>query len=184
MNSSDFYMFADAVDASGVTFYYAGEITNPIITAVGDVLRERMQVAGADGSARKKLFSAFIELAQNMLHYSRDPDGDPTDKVFGRIAVGQSGDGRHYVVCSNRMDARHVERVRAKLEAVNAMTPEEVKAEYRRRLREDEPEETSAGVGLGFLTLAKITSEPIEFDFLPDPEAPAERAHFFLKAII
>jgi hypothetical protein len=183
MDSSDFYMFGDAVDASGVVFYYAGEVTNPIISAVGEVMRERMEAAEADSSARRKMFAAFIELAQNMLHYARAPDGDGTEKVFGRIAVGQA-DGRHYVICSNRMDARDVPRVRAKLEALNAMTPEQVKTEYRRRLRDDETEEGSAGAGLGFLTLAKITSEPIDFDFLPDPLAPEETVHFFLKAII
>lgn len=184
MDSTDFYMFAHAIDDSGVVFYYSGEITNPIISATGEVIKRRMQAAGTDSQASRKLFSAFIELAQNMLHYACVLDGDIAG-TYGRIAVGQQN-GRHYVVCSNRMDASHVPSVREKLEALNVMTPEEIKAEYRRRVREnnDIPDDQDTQLGLSFLTLAKIAAEPIEFDFLLDPEAPEERAHFFLKAII
>jgi hypothetical protein len=62
------------------------------------------------------------------------------------------------------------------------MSLEEIKEAYRQTLRADTPDE-SKGAGLGFLTMARDASAPLEFAFYPRAGAP-ETTLFCLKTII
>jgi hypothetical protein len=64
------------------------------------------------------------------------------------------------------------------------MSADEIKAEYKRKLRTDERDDNSKGAGLGFLTLARDASEPIEYQFEPFPGGLPGLSFFYLKAII
>ena len=61
------------------------------------------------------------------------------------------------------------------------MTLDEIKASYRESLRSDSPED-SKGAGMGFLTMARDASEPLEFEFQNTGDAAT--AMFFLKTTI
>ena len=61
------------------------------------------------------------------------------------------------------------------------MTLEEIRASYRESLRSEAPED-SKGAGLGFLTMARDASEPLEFEFKNTEDVGT--AMFFLKTTI
>jgi hypothetical protein len=184
MNLDDFSRFRTTVDASGVIFYFSGTLTQHIIAAIGDSLRARLAAEDVKGPVARKVFSTFIEMMQNIVNYAENPaiEGDKTSMHLGSIAIGER-DNRYYIVCGNRIGNEHVERVRGKLERVRAMSLDEIKQEYKAKLRQ-ESEATSKGAGLGFLTVARDASEPIEFSFLSDPADPERISLFFLKATI
>jgi hypothetical protein len=60
------------------------------------------------------------------------------------------------------------------------MTLEEIKRAYQNTLRADLPE-GSKGAGLGFLTVARDASEPLDFEFVP---CAGGRQMFYLKATV
>ena len=66
-----------------------------------------------------------------------------------------------------------------RLNALQSMSQEEIKAAYKTQLR-SENEAGSKGAGLGFLTVARDASEPIEFHF--DEQPDGKTAMFYLKA--
>src|SRR5438445_2958516 len=61
-----------------VIFYYVGYFSQNIIAAMSDAVRLQLTVSGVDGSTRRKLFSSFVEMAQNIVHYSSDALTPPT----------------------------------------------------------------------------------------------------------
>ena len=63
------------------------------------------------------------------------------------------------------------------------MSLDEIKSQYRDKLRR-ETEVSSKGAGLGFLTVARDASEPIEFDFVDEYGSENPTTLFYLKAII
>lgn len=184
MNVDDFSQFKRSVDDSGVIFYFSGALTQHIVAAIGDSLRSKLEAEDVKGPVARKVFSSFIEMMQNIVNYADNPAivGDKTSMHFGTIAIGVR-DGHYFIVCGNQIGNEHVERVRSKLERVRAMSLEEIKQEYKAKLRQ-ESEATSKGAGLGFLTVARDASEPIEFGFQPDPARPEQASLFFLKATI
>lgn len=212
MNGADFMRFQASAQDCGVLFYYAGEFTPAVVAAAADSLKARLSTEDASGPAKRKLFSTFVEMAQNILHYAATPpaaDGTaPPAAPRGAIAVGrdepssktapsEAGDegavqasGHYWIVCSNPVDVDHVPRLATRLNAVRAMSLEEIKQSYRAQLRNpshsaDDP--LSKGAGLGLLTIARDACAPLEYSFAStdDPAQPhANTALFHVKARI
>jgi hypothetical protein len=184
MGLNSFHRFQDLAREQNVVFYYTGYFSQAMVAAMGDALRLRLNRTDAANPTRRKLFSIFMEMAQNVVHYSADPltapDGHDGEMRRGALWVGECN-GHFYVVCANPIERTNAKRIQAKLEPLRSMTNDEIKALYKEKLRA-EGEHGSKGAGLGFLTVARDASEPIEFDFVDEANSPT--ALFYLKATI
>jgi hypothetical protein len=181
MQLEQFNHFVSVANAEHVLFYYNGALNQNAVAAIGDVLKQRLYAQGASGVTARKVFSTFIEMAQNILHYAADPAAQDEAR-YGALAVSQV-DGRFAVMCGNLVATGSVPRIREKILAVQAMSPDEIKDAYKRQLR-GETDAESKGAGLGFLTMARDASAPIEFVFA-DPTADNPDSQFlFLRAVV
>ena len=84
MNSPDFERFQASAQDCGVLFYYAGEFTPAVIAAAADSLKARLATEDASGPAKRKLFSTFVEMAQNILHYAAAAPATPVLALSAR----------------------------------------------------------------------------------------------------
>jgi hypothetical protein len=150
-----------------VIFYYTGYFSQNIIAAIAEAVKKRIEHMGAEGATRRKLFSSFVEMAQNIMRH-------------GAVCVSNNN-GRYFLHCANPVNAEVADRLRLKLSHLRSLTINEIKQEYRDTLRSETPVD-SKGAGLGLLTVARDASEPLEFDFSP---ADADgNMRFYLKATI
>lgn len=169
-----------------VIFYYVGYFSQNIISAMADSVKMGVEHIGAASQTRRKLFSSFIEMAQNIIHYSADTlsseDTADNEMRHGSVCVGTQGD-KYFLFCTNPIKTEVADRLRKNLEILRTMTMDEIKIAYKRKLlSESESNEGSKGAGLGLLTMARDASEPLEFDFIKAPEAGITM--FYLKATI
>ncbi len=186
MNIEIFKSYRQFVSEQGVLFYYDGYLSQAIITAMGEALRVKLEAEDHSNRATRKVFSTFIEMMQNIIHYADsvpDKEISSTSTTCGNVTVGRQHE-RYFIVAGNAVASSHVVRLREKLEAIRAMSFDEIKAEYKRKLRSDEQDDNSKGAGLGFLTVARDASAPIEFLFEPVPGSNNALTFFFLKAIV
>lgn len=170
-----------------VILYYEGYFSQTIIAAVADAMKMRIEHVGAGGATRRKLFSSFIEMTQNIIHYSVDAyrcsDGAVSfDKEVrhGSICISTEA-GRYYLHCANPVHNDVAGQLRERLEHLHTLTIDDIKREYRLTLRADTPAD-SKGAGLGLLTVARDASEPLEFEFIPIEGS--DDVLFHLKATI
>ncbi|WP_109480458.1 SiaB family protein kinase [Paraburkholderia sp. C35] len=177
--------FFDLAQRRNVLFYHKGYFSHNIVAAMGEVVKLQLEIAGVSGPTRRKLFSSFVELSQNIVHYSSDslqPDSEGGGSIReGAVCISTEGE-RHLMMCVNPIAAADVEGLRNKLEPLRSMSVEEIKQAYKVSLRADTPED-SKGAGLGFLTMARDASAPLEFEFHPRADEPGTTL-FCLKAII
>lgn len=179
---ADFHRHAERHD---VVFYYVGYFSQAIIAAMAEAVKLRAENCGAEAQTRRKLFSSFIEMTQNIVHYSTDlhqRDGQATTPSMrhGSVLISFSN-GVYQLHCANRVDSEVAEKLRTRLSHLRSLTMEEIKAEYRHTLRSETPAD-SKGAGLGFLTVARDASAPLDFEF--SPPCPAGISTFFLRATI
>ncbi|HTJ96859.1 MAG TPA: SiaB family protein kinase [Rhodocyclaceae bacterium] len=182
MTLTSFSDFCAQAVKDGMLFYYTGEFSKNVIGAMSDTLRHRLDSTSLSAPSRRKIFSTFVELSQNVLHYG-DPEQDGAK--IGALAVGHNGD-KYYVMCGNTVRVEYVDRIKENIEPLRNMTIEEIKAAYREQLRNDEHEQEdsiSKGAGLGFLTVARDASEPIEYQIVYR-SANQDYAEFYLRAAI
>ena len=165
--------FDDVAAEHGVFFYYCGYFSQPIITASADAIQLRLQGAGVAEKSKRRVLSAFIEMAQNIVHYSANAltDAEASDQEvrFGTIRIAQETEGI-VLACSNPVDRRTWERLDPKLRVISQMNLDAIRAAYREALRADGEAESKGG-GLGLLTLARESVCPIHYEFTPTPDS-------------
>jgi len=184
MQFAVFSQFVAHAAASGVVFYHSGHLDEGTIASIGALLRRRLHEEGANGAQSRKVFTTFMEMAQNILHYAAVNDAtEGLSGKFGALCVAHSEAGFE-VMCGNYILSDQVPRVRDRLESVQAMDPEHVRLAYRTRLASEDEDPDSKGAGLGLLTMAASAKVPIEFLFNPDPAPRGGSTFLFLKAII
>ncbi|MCG5536332.1 SiaB family protein kinase [Ectothiorhodospira mobilis] len=151
-------------------FYYVGYFSQNIIHAIGDAVRARLENGETPGAVRRRMFSIFVEMAQNIVHYSSEqlPGGhDPGAEIrAGSVCICRE-DAHYHIICRNPVTSEWAERLRHVLEDLRQMSRDEIRQAYRRQMREGEPEENSKGAGLGLLTIARDSEGPIDFRLEP-----------------
>ncbi|MBV6819207.1 SiaB family protein kinase [Rahnella sp. PD12R] len=166
-----------------VALQYTGFFSQNNITAMGEVIRLYLEQHEASSSTRRKLFSTFIEMVQNILRYSSDSRAlarADDEMRFGSVTLGIDN-GRYVCESTNLIRPEDIVRLRDYLETIRTMSADEIKLTYKASLRAESPV-WSKGANIGLLTLARDASEPLEFTF-HQVEA-SELSTFHLKAII
>jgi hypothetical protein len=181
----EFNDFWDVARKRNIIFFYAGYFSQHVVAAISETIKARLDTAGAAGPTRRRIFSSFVEMAQNIMHYSSDAltPIEQTDQQMrrGSFCIGMKDDS-FFLLCANPVSSANVARIRARLDPLHTMTMEEIKQAYKKALREDAPDD-SKGAGLGFLTMARDASEPLVFEFAPEAH-DAGTTVFCIKAII
>ncbi|PTS90443.1 MULTISPECIES: SiaB family protein kinase [unclassified Caulobacter] len=167
--------FAELAAEHDVFFYYCGYFSQPIIEASADAIRLRLECENLAYKIQRRVLGAFIEMAQNIVHYSAESLTDPnakTDEVrFGTLAIAQTDLGIR-LTCSNPVDTGTAQRLDSKLAVLSQMSLEEIRQAYRTALRAEEGEAGSKGGGIGLLTIARESSAPIEYQIMDAPNSP------------
>jgi len=166
-----------------VALQYTGFFSQNNITAMGEVIRLYLDQHEASSSTRRKLFSTFIEMVQNILRYSSDSRAlarEDDEMRFGSVTLGINN-GRYVCESTNLIRPEDILRLREYLETIRTMSADEIKLNYKASLRAESPA-WSKGANIGLLTLARDASEPLEFTFR-QVEA-SELSTFHLKAVI
>ncbi|MEZ5828988.1 MAG: SiaB family protein kinase [Hyphomicrobiales bacterium] len=175
--------------SQGVIFAYSGYVTEPVLSGVGEALKQKLTIDDADTKTLRSVFAIFVEQMQNIIRYSAEKAEQPLPPAsekgalkeirYGILTIGREGDD--YVVCAGNLIRRaDVARLRERLNQIKGMNKAELKALYKEKLR-SEPEAGSKGAGLGFMEIARRATRPIEFDFA---EVDADHSFFALKATI
>jgi hypothetical protein len=179
--------FQDSAENAGLVYYYSGHFDEEVRRSLSGSLKERLAQESAAGAIKRKLFSTFMEMAQNVLHYGGcvEVAGNAKSKP-GAIALGRD-DNSYWIVCANLVLTDHVSRITEKLSALQQMSIAEIKAAYREQLANDAHDALdtlSKGAGLGFLTIARDSAHPIEYKFLSDQASEGRLAYFYIKAFV
>jgi hypothetical protein len=157
----------------GIIFSFNGFISESILFALGKALKRKLSLDAINANTMKRVFSVFVEQAQNIIRYScetLDRDALEDSRISsGLITVG-SEDGRFFVNCGNVMRRDDARPLQARLEQLRGLDPAGIKAFYLEKIKA-EAEPTSLGANLGLIEIARRASEPIQYDFLDIDDA-------------
>jgi hypothetical protein len=156
--SSNTIQLHELMLSRGTFFCYAGPLSEEVLTSLSGVVKEQLTETDSTSPITNKVFSIFVEQAQNIIRYS----GDRMDKSgVGSVSISASDDG-FLIEAVNEIDLKSKLRLTEVLTQLKEMDASELKAAYKRRLKSGPPE-GSVGAGLGFIEVARRSSR---FDFL------------------
>jgi len=180
------YDLRNIVQDQGIIFSYSGYITESVLFGIGEALKQKLYLEEADKTTMRNIFAIFVEQMQNVIRYSAELELPKEDVIagerdlrYGVLNIGKEND-KFYVTCGNKIIPSDVDRLNIRLVALQKMSTEDLKALYKQKLR-DPTEETSKGAGVGFIEIARRSSEIINFGFL---ELDDKHSFFVLKAYV
>ncbi|WP_121573012.1 SiaB family protein kinase [Brenneria alni] len=175
--------FFDTTHQRDITLYYVGYFSQNLISSLAETVRLQLEKQQVPAGIRRKLFSAFIEMVQNITRYSAahlTVVDQPNEVRHGSVCIGYEN-GKYFLLCANQVHPDDIEKLRGRLEPLRYMTLDEIKLAYKASLRDETPP-WSKGADMGLLTVARDASEPLQFTFRADVSTGLST--FYLKAII
>lgn len=155
----DLYDLKGEFDKSGIMMCFNGPFHHSIIEETGKAMRNHLEAENIAQVAVLDVFAVYIELAQNVRNYLTIREINPPEAMSSIIAIAKKGE-RYAVSSGNVVFKADAEILRKRIVEVNALTPEELKKQYRLQMRM-EVLPGALGAGLGFLEIAKRSSEKL-----------------------
>jgi hypothetical protein len=106
---------------------------------------------------------------QNILNYSAEKlenkEVTEDELRIGAVVIGHDENG-YFILCGNKVYNSDIAGIKDKIDEIRDRNKDELKALYKER-RRMEPVPGSKGAGLGFIEMARKSSEPINYSFTP-----------------
>ena len=58
--------------SQGIIFAYSGYVTEPVLSGVGEALKQKLTIDDADTKTLRSVFAVFVEQMQNIIRYSAE----------------------------------------------------------------------------------------------------------------
>ncbi|MBY0455099.1 MAG: biofilm regulation protein kinase SiaB [Burkholderiaceae bacterium] len=173
----DLFALRENFDHERILLCFNGPITSALIEEIGNALRSHLRVLKESPSAVTDVFSAYVEMTQNIRRYVEQK---PHIQDASVIVVSRDGQGRHMVSAGNTVEVADGERLVARIHELAALSKEQLKALYKTQLRRPR-EELEGSAGLGFIDIARKAAEPLHCTLRP---LDSDRAFFTLRVTL
>ena len=177
------FEFKNILEKEAIIFSFSGTISQPILSGIGETIQTDLDAMSMDTRVTMKIFAIFTEQMQNIMSYSKERrENQPNRHASPGICVVGFDDqkNKYYVHSANMMEDKDKAQIQKKIDYINSLDQEGVK-QYYKELRRSGKDIHNRGAGLGFLEMAKRSSEPLDYYITPIDE---ERSFFEIKVYI
>ncbi len=155
----DLFNYYTQVKDHNILISFKGALSQEILVEMGDFIKNKVSV----DKKIKKIFTVFVELAQNIMHYSAEREEiDGKSYGVGIITFTESSDFYH-ITSGNLTEKEQASKFAARLQRINSMTEEELKENYSEQIRKP-LDSSNKGAGLGLLEIARKSSGKIDYE--------------------
>ncbi len=153
------------VQPEEVLVYYKGPFDDTILRKISDFLRYQFPGAPKLG---KKIFSVFIELAQNISYYSAENNifGTEADRYGVGTLMIYDRPEKYILTAGNLAEKRFAEQMLTKCQKLNQMTLDELKA-LKKEIRSKPRDKKQTGGNIGLVHIALKAQSPLTIEMHP-----------------
>ena len=150
---------------------FQGAISQEMLVGMAELIKHKFSQDLGDVGAVKKIFSVFIEMAQNIAHYSAERvhlDNQDHDIGAGIIVVTE--ESKKFIITSgNLVKNSAILDVTAHCDNINGMDQHKLKQFYKKQIKASR-EEGKKGASIGLIDIARKTGNPIRYKVTPIDE--------------
>jgi hypothetical protein len=150
-----------------VLLSYKGDISSDLLSSVYQIIETRLETIDADPKARKKVYNIMVESLQNIFHHMerlREENANDQESKSAMFMIVHDEQRNYYIHTGNFILNSKCEMLEERLQKVNAMFPEELRAHYIEKLGTTELSE-KGGAGLGIIDIARKSGNKLEYKF-------------------
>lgn len=165
MAAHDIYELFRTMELDDVILSFKGEITQDLLASVYQIMESHLDREQEDLKRKKKFYHILVECLQNVYHHTTHRDnGADVPENPAIFSIGRGPDESYKIVTGNFIDNRYLDKVRERIDRVNAMSPEELRGYYLEQLNSTTLSE-KGGAGLGFIDMARKSGHKLHYSF-------------------
>jgi len=144
---------------------FTGQIRYDTIGNLINELKGKVIFLGLQTNVYKKILLVMIESLENIMKHSIDGDkATSMGKKYAPRFYIQKTDNKYILVSSNLIEKTSIPRLKNRLSNLNLLDNQGLKELYKSTIMDGQFSH-KGGAGLGFIEIAKISSEKIRYSF-------------------
>lgn len=159
----DIYNYYQTMQNKSIILAYKGNVSDDLFNCILQLAENKLDKIELKSKLKKKVFNILVEVLQNIYHHFDELDTEHQE-YYSVLFLLTKESSDYSIVTGNHVLLDKVDMLRSKIEEINAMTQEELKATYRRRLDLGDISE-KGGAGLGIIDIVRKSGEKIKYDF-------------------
>jgi len=141
------------MERQDIALAFNGSISDKLLIGMAEIIKIRLSDKEEEQKIIQKVFSIFVELAQNICRYSADKASR------GIIVIEDHRD--HYVVkAGNLIENSKIQRLTDKIDHINRLDRRDLRKFYNRQLKNFR-KEGQIGGNVGLISIAREAENPI-----------------------
>jgi hypothetical protein len=164
LNIFDFY---DKMERDNIMLSFKGDVTSELLTSILQIMESKLESLDEAPKTKKKVYNVLVECLQNLYHHMDEAPKIDTGGKIERSAIFMIGkQGEYYkIITGNYMMKNNVQGLKNRLDHVNSLSKEDLKAYYQEILNNGEMSQKGGG-GLGMIDIARKSGQKLEYDFM------------------
>ncbi len=154
----NFFEYHSQISQENIILSYKGPLTDVLLAEFSRDIRQKLQEENS--KVGKKVFAIFMELAQNVLYYSKEINHFGNRDKVGTLVIIQN-ETEYKLITGNLVYKTAVQKLLEKYETISTLDREALR-EYKRKLRNDPQNEESKGAGIGLVQVALTADNKLE----------------------
>ena len=156
------------MERDNVLLAFKGTVTSDLLDSVFQIMESKMVDLNDSPATKKKVFNVLVECLQNLYHHIDDFDKDNFLDASGNkksaIFSTRRNEDAYNIVTGNFIYPKNVEEVSNKIDHINSLDRDELKAYYKEVLNNGKLSEKGGG-GLGLIDIAKKSRNKLQYSF-------------------
>jgi hypothetical protein len=178
MDHVDLYLLRETYNQRHILLCFNGTFSQGLIEEIGNALKKYLQ--SEPTSSAIDVFAAYIEIAQNIQHYTT-AQGYSAEDASATVLIGRDEAGHYVITAGNVVEPGDGEALVERINALATLDKAQLRAAYKEQLRKPR-QEGESGAGLGLIDIARKASAP--FSCALRPVNSGKKLFFSLRVVI
>ncbi|WMN11145.1 SiaB family protein kinase [Marivirga salinae] len=171
--------FKNLKESEELLLAYQGMITDSLTNNLIALAENKLAMVEYNSRIKKKVFNILVEVLQNIYH-NQEEMKNSTESFQEIMIMVVKNMSTYEVISGNFIKQKNTDHLKKRIEEINQLTNDELRAKYRSKLDEGVFSETGRA-GLGIMDMVRKSGQPLQFGFKPIND---EYAYFSLQVNI
>ncbi len=161
INTFEFY---NMMEKDNIMLSFKGNVTSELLTSVLQIMESKMERLNEPSKIKKKVYNILVEALQNLYHHMDKSDEDLSHEHNTVIFMIGKQEDTYCIYTGNYIKNENAEKLKLRLEKINSLDADELKAHYKEVLNNGMMSDKGGG-GLGMIDIARKSGQKLDFNF-------------------
>ena len=164
---TDIFDLYKLMERDYVLLAFKGSITSELLSSVFQIMESKMEDLKDAPKIRKRVFNVLVECLQNLYHHIDEFEvkGSPeelAEKKSAIFSISRTPDS-YNIVTGNYIDSTNVADISGKIDYINSLDRDQLKAYYKEVLNNGVLSKKGGG-GLGLIDIARRSGSKLDYN--------------------